>query len=221
MKIAYQSEQEQLESLQKWWKENGRTVIFGGLLGVAGIIGWSSWQAYTIRQAEKISFRYEQVMTLAGNNALDDTIRRGESLIDEYPGSGYGALTSLIVAKAALDQNDTEKAKDRLRWIIDEGGSPAVQSVARLRLARLLASEEKWQDATALLDGDAGEFLGLYEEVRGDILFAQGKIAEARAAFRRSLANSSHLADGRFRDRIKMKLDDLGSAPESEGAPDI
>nr|VFK61627.1 MAG: Putative negative regulator of RcsB-dependent stress response [Candidatus Kentron sp. UNK]VFK70448.1 MAG: Putative negative regulator of RcsB-dependent stress response [Candidatus Kentron sp. UNK] len=213
MRTTYQSEQEQLESLQKWWKENGKAVIFGVLLGVIGIIGWSSWQAYSVRQAEKASLGYEKLVTSMGDNAFEEAIAQGESLVDAFPDAGYGAFASLIAAKAAFERNDSEKAKASLRRVIDQGGFPIIGLVARLRLARLLASEQKWTEALALLDGDAGAFSSLYEEARGDIFLAQGNIDEARSAYGRSLTHGGRLADKMLRERIGVKLSDLGNAP--------
>nr|VFK61111.1 MAG: Putative negative regulator of RcsB-dependent stress response [Candidatus Kentron sp. TUN]VFK61313.1 MAG: Putative negative regulator of RcsB-dependent stress response [Candidatus Kentron sp. TUN]VFK70196.1 MAG: Putative negative regulator of RcsB-dependent stress response [Candidatus Kentron sp. TUN] len=219
MMPTYQSEQEQLESLQKWWKENSRSVIFGVLLGVAGVIGWSSWQAYMVRQAEKTSFSYQQLVNSVGNGAYEEAIKQGESLISEFPDTGYAALASLVMARVAFEQNNIEKAKVHLRWVLDQRDFSPVQSVARLRLARLLASEKKWVEAAALLDGDTGELLHLYEEMRGDIFLAQGNMTEARSAFKRSLTGAG-LADRRFQGRVRMKLTDLGSMLELKGASD-
>nr|VFJ98310.1 MAG: Putative negative regulator of RcsB-dependent stress response [Candidatus Kentron sp. LFY] len=226
MRTTYESEQEQLESLQKWWKENGKAVIIGVLLGIVGVVGWSSWQAYVVRQAEKASLGYERLLALVSDGALDEATRQGESLVGEFPSSGYAGLASLIVAKVAFEQNDVEKAKTRLRWVINEGKSSAIQSIACLRLARLLAGEEKWAEAMVLLDGDTsafnddvGVFSILYEEVHGDILLAQGNTDEAQSAYRRSLANSGHLTDGKLRRRVEMKLNNLGSTPELAGIP--
>nr|VFK34908.1 MAG: Putative negative regulator of RcsB-dependent stress response [Candidatus Kentron sp. MB]VFK77058.1 MAG: Putative negative regulator of RcsB-dependent stress response [Candidatus Kentron sp. MB] len=218
MKIAYQSEQEQLESLQKWWKENGKSVIFGVVLGVAGMVGWSSWNAYTVRQAEKASLSYEQLVAFKKEGSQEEAIKQGESLIDEFSNSGYAELASLVVAKVALEQGDREKAKTHLEWVIKEGQSSPVQSIARLRLARLLTSEEKWTEAIALLDGEAGEFASLYEEARGDIFHAQGDLPSARTAYRKALARANYSMDRKLQARIRIKLDDLRRVPQGSDA---
>ncbi|VFM95528.1 MAG: Putative negative regulator of RcsB-dependent stress response [Candidatus Kentron sp. G] len=202
---TYDSEQEQLEALQKWWKENGRAVISGVALGAVAIIGWSSWQVYTTQQAEKASLHYDRLLASAKDSLYEQTIEQGNFFVEELPTSGYAALAALITAKAAFRQNDMEKAKKYLQLAIDQKKSEAVQRVARLRLARLLTDEKKWDDAMALLDGDAGEFANLYEEARGDIFLARGNWDEARSAYERVLAG------GKSQVRVRMKLDDLGS----------
>nr|VFJ45109.1 MAG: Putative negative regulator of RcsB-dependent stress response [Candidatus Kentron sp. FM]VFJ63108.1 MAG: Putative negative regulator of RcsB-dependent stress response [Candidatus Kentron sp. FM]VFK09473.1 MAG: Putative negative regulator of RcsB-dependent stress response [Candidatus Kentron sp. FM] len=202
---TYESEQEQLEALQKWWKENGRAVISGIALGAVVIIGWSSWQVYTTQQAEKASLHYDRLLASARDSSYEQTIEQGNFLVEELPTSGYAALAALVTAKAAFRQHDMQKAKTYLQLAIDQKKSEAVQRIARLRLARLLMDEKKWDDAMALLDGDAGEFADLYEEARGDIFLARGDSDEARSAYERVLAG------GKSQVRVRMKLDDLGS----------
>ncbi|MBT8419325.1 MAG: tetratricopeptide repeat protein [Gammaproteobacteria bacterium] len=205
---TYESEQEQLEALQKWWKENGRAVIFGVLLGAIAIIGWSSWQAYTIQQAEKASRHYGQLLDSAKGNLYEKVTQKGNTLVEGFSNSGYTALASLVIAKAAFQQNDIDKAKTYLQLAMDQETSGAVQQLARLRMARLLMDEGRWEDAITLLDENAGEFSSLYEEIRGDIFLAQGEPAKARSAYDQSLA-SAVLLGGQSQVRIRTKLDDL------------
>nr|VFJ42388.1 MAG: Putative negative regulator of RcsB-dependent stress response [Candidatus Kentron sp. DK]VFJ45426.1 MAG: Putative negative regulator of RcsB-dependent stress response [Candidatus Kentron sp. DK] len=216
---TYESEQEQLEALQKWWKENGRAVIAGLLIGAVAIIGWTSWRVYTAQQAENASLQYEQLVATAKRNQQEKAIEQGERLIEEFPGSGYAGLASLVIAKVAFQQDDVEKAKTYLRWAIDQGEPVAIKQIARIRLARLLADEKKGEEAITLLNGDTGEFTSLYEEVRGDILLlGQDNPADARAAYERSTAMSI-LSSGQSRSRLQTKLNDLGN-PEAIPEPE-
>ncbi|MEW8396328.1 MAG: tetratricopeptide repeat protein, partial [Candidatus Thiodiazotropha sp.] len=36
----YQTEEEQVEAIKRWWKENGTSVIAGLVIGLGGIFGW-------------------------------------------------------------------------------------------------------------------------------------------------------------------------------------
>ena len=38
------SEEEQLEVVKRWWKENGTSLIAGAVLAAAGVFGWNAWQ---------------------------------------------------------------------------------------------------------------------------------------------------------------------------------
>nr|VFK02443.1 MAG: Putative negative regulator of RcsB-dependent stress response [Candidatus Kentron sp. H]VFK02582.1 MAG: Putative negative regulator of RcsB-dependent stress response [Candidatus Kentron sp. H]VFK05276.1 MAG: Putative negative regulator of RcsB-dependent stress response [Candidatus Kentron sp. H] len=206
---TYESEREQLEALQKWWKENGRAIISGILLGTIAISSWSSWQVYTTQQAEKASLHYEQLSASVKSNLHEEAIKQGNALVEEFPNSGYAPLASLVVAKVAFQQNEMEKVKAFLQLAIDQEKSEAVQQIARLRLARLLRDEGKWKEAMVFLDGNVGEFSSLYEEARGDILLAQGNPVEARLAYEQTSAGNNR-SEGQSRVRVQTKLGSLG-----------
>jgi hypothetical protein len=64
-------------------------------------------------------------------------------------------------------------------------------ALARLRLAGIRLDEKKYDEALALLEAKHAEaFVPLYADLRGDILAAQGKPAEARAATNFALEKS-------------------------------
>jgi predicted negative regulator of RcsB-dependent stress response len=81
-----------------------------------------------------------------------------------------------------------------------------VRDVARLRLARVLISQNKAGDALKLLEEPLpASFGGLVEEARGDAYAALGKTEEARSAYDRALAQTQD--DAEF---LKLKRADLG-----------
>ena len=44
--MAYTIEEEQeLNQLKEWWKDNGKTIIAAFILGVGGMLGWRYWQS--------------------------------------------------------------------------------------------------------------------------------------------------------------------------------
>ena len=51
------TEEEQLEEFKRWWREHGRTVIAGVVLGLGTVGGWSWWRNHVTTQAEAASLR--------------------------------------------------------------------------------------------------------------------------------------------------------------------
>ena len=52
-----ETEDQQLEELKKWWKENGSSIITGVVLGLAILFGtraWFGWQERTAQQASAV-----------------------------------------------------------------------------------------------------------------------------------------------------------------------
>ena len=48
----FETEDQQLEALRKWWQENGRGVLVGVVLGLGAVGGWRGWVYYTEARAE-------------------------------------------------------------------------------------------------------------------------------------------------------------------------
>ena len=53
------TDDERVEDLKKWWKENGASIIVGIALGVMAIFGWRYWNSYRDAQAETASRAYD------------------------------------------------------------------------------------------------------------------------------------------------------------------
>lgn len=205
---VYQSEQEQVEALKRWWKENGRTALLGLGLGLGGVFGWVSWQSYTQDQAEQASALYDGLVGAVTTENQSVVSERINTLIQDHPDSGYAALGALVAAGESAKRNEIDTAKGHLQWVL-EHAAPELQGVARLRLARLHLGEENADGAIALLDQGAPESLmSGYEELRGDALLSKQVTEDARAAYERALAALPESSSARR--RLQMKLDDLG-----------
>ena len=73
----------------------------------------------------------------------------------------------------------------------------------------MLLDEKKYDEALKLLDTEHPEaFTGLFADLKGDIFVAQGKMAEAKAAYKQALEKLP--AAGTYRAIVQVKLDGLG-----------
>jgi predicted negative regulator of RcsB-dependent stress response len=71
--------------------------------------------------------------------------------------------------------------------------------------------EKKYDEALKLLEQTHPEsFAGMYADLRGDVLVAQGKAAEAKEAYK--LALEKLPAQSTYRLVVQVKLDGLGGA---------
>ena len=102
--------------------------------------------------------------------------------------------------------------------MIEHAGQDEYRAIARLRLAGLLLDEKKFDDALKQVDAiGAGEFAALAADRRGDILLAQGKPAEAKAAYQKAWESIDPKVD--YRRVIEAKLNVAGVAPAAGAAP--
>lgn len=213
----YDTEEEQLEAIKRWWRENGVGVILGVVVGLGGLAAWKGWTWYQNEQAMAASAIYDEVTTALGNDDRGAVTEGATTLRDEYGGTTYGALGALAAARAAVEADDLEAASEWLRWAVDEGSGADVPHLARVRLARVTAAAGNPDEALSLIEGEApAGYGGLFAEVRGDILAEQGEREAAIEAYRAALEASGPVSD---RALVQRKLNFLGGdVPSRSGA---
>lgn len=203
------ADQEELDKLKDWWKNYGRALIVGVLLGAAILVGVRYWTQYKEQSSQAASVIYEQMIQNYRARKPDLVRFSGESLINEYSSTPYAGMAALILARMDFDAGDMAGARKRLQWALENADDVATVHAARLRLARLNLSGGDKDAALVLLDvTDQAGFKTEYEELKGDIYAAQGKNQEARAAFGEALKRLP--VGSPYAPVLNMKLDDLG-----------
>lgn len=208
--MAYDlEEQEQLDELKAWWKRHGNRVQ--GLLVVLllAFAGWKGWGYYQQKQSLEASAKYE-LLVQADSKDLKTIRSLSGQLMENYAVTPYAARAALIAAKANLAANDAKSAKAQLEWAHSHAVEASVAAIAQLQLAAIHLEEKQYEAALKVLEETPSPgFEGLFADLKGDILAAQGKKTEARAAY--AMALSKLAADGRYRRFTERKLDALGS----------
>jgi predicted negative regulator of RcsB-dependent stress response len=210
--MAYDlEEQEQLDAIKGWWNDNGKLVILALVAVVVGLAAFQGWRYYRAQQSERAAALFQQ---LEGAERANDPKRVREiaaQVRDKQGSTQYAALAALSAAKASVSTGEIEDAKRNLEWVVERAKDEDLKDVARLRLAGVLLDEKKYDDALKVLSVKTGEaYAGLYADLRGDVLAAAGKPAEARAAYRAALDKSD--PNSTYRRLIEIKLDALGEA---------
>lgn len=204
--MAYETDEQQVEALKAWWDENGTSIIFAVVFALAAVGGWRGWQAWQGSRAQDASQLYAELI---------DRVERGDAsaserfsaLRDDYDNTPYAVLGALHEAKRLVTANDLGAAAEVLRYAADNASDADLQAVASIRLARVLLESGQADAALGALPSDAPEsFEALVETVRGDILFEQDKLTEAKAAYQRAADSGGVTADPEFLD---MQLVDL------------
>lgn len=202
-------EQERLDALKDWWKENGPFVYLALavlIITVAGVKGWRYYHDTRADAAAEMFAELENKTTPADAKKFHEGAAQ---LMDKYPESPYAARAALAAAQVDFDAKDSDSAQKNLRWVIDNSRLSQFQSIGRLRLAAVLLDAKKYDEALKLLDDNKDSaFLPLTADLRGDIFAAQTKSAEARAAYK--LALEKLPANSPLRQVIQIKLDALG-----------
>jgi predicted negative regulator of RcsB-dependent stress response len=189
---AYRSEEEQVEALKSWWKENGRSTMIGVALALGLGFGWQAWKKNEQVAADNASNLYQQmIQTLASQEDLDDGAARqiAEELKDKYRGSTYAQFAALHLARLDVNSGQPAQAEAELRWVLSMASAGSdIHQLAQLRLARVLASQGQTDEALQMLQGATTDFVASYAMARGDILLGQGNEAQALVAYESAAA---------------------------------
>jgi predicted negative regulator of RcsB-dependent stress response len=213
------AEEETLETLKKWWEENGKQLVTAIVIVAAGFGGWNFWGGQQLATQGAASDLYEEILELTlvdpGQQiAADDAgriIALSAQLRDDFSQSTYASFGALFAASQHVASNDLEGAEADLQWIIDNHGKGFMAKTdsgllltANLRLGRVILARGDAERALALVNSVAPQsFEAGYSELRGDIYLALGRRADARDAY---LAAQEV---GSLSDSLRMKLDDL------------
>ena len=210
--MAYDlEEQEQIALIKDWWNKYGKLVSAAVLAVLVGIAGVQAWRYYRNQQSASAATLYSQLDTAEKSNDAKKVQEIAATLVASHAGTSYAGMAALRAAKSFASANDLANAKQRLQWVVDKGRDEEMRDIARLRLAGVLFDEKQYDEALKLLDAKHNaSFDGLYADLRADLLAAQNKRAEARAAYQIAFEKSDPRSS--YRQLIQVKLDALGEA---------
>lgn len=210
-------EQEQLDALKSFWKTYGNLItwaLVAALAVYAGLNGWKWWQR---DQSTKAAAMFSQLEQAA---QAGDAQRSGQIFADlkeRYARTVYAEQAGLVAARVQFERGQFDVAKASLGWVAENAGEDEYKTVARLRLAGLLLQAKDYEGALKQLDAaKAPTFEALVADRRGDVLLAQGKVAEARAAYQVAWKAMDDKVE--YRRLIDAKLTALGASPAASGA---
>jgi predicted negative regulator of RcsB-dependent stress response len=213
-------EQEQISEIKTWWRMYGKRVMAAVLVAAVAVSGWLFWSSYQRNQASQAAAIYAAVQKAVGERDAKPASEAAGELIEKFPGTAYAAMGALAVARQQFDAGDLKSAKLQLQWVADKARDAEMRDLGRLRLAHVLFDEKDLDAALKLLNAEpVAAFAPRFAELKGDILAAQGKRSEARAAYQLALSKlggsqkAAGLQSGReasYHDLLQTKADALG-----------
>ena len=205
-------EQEQISELKAWWAQYGNLVTTLAVIAALASVGWQSWQWYQNRNAAEAGALYFTVQQAAEQGQSQQARDAAGRLIGDYPGTAYAQLGALMSAGVQFGAGELDNAQAQLEWAADKGKDPALRDLARLRLATVLLQKGELDAALARLQAAPSAMnAARFADLRGDVLAAQGKPAEARSAYQAAidaLASEGEQATT-LREVVRVKLESL------------
>jgi len=210
-------EQEQLDALKAFWKQYGNLItwaLVAAMLVYAGINGWQWWQR---EQSAKAGAMFDELDRAAQAGDPEKIARVFADIKDRYPRTAYAQQAGLLTAKVQYEKGKTDESRAVLTWVVENAIDDEYRALARLRLAGVLLDAKEYDEALKQLDPVAqGPFAALAADRRGDILQAQGKTAEAKAAYQQAWKAMDEKVE--YRRLVDAKLTALGASPTGAAA---
>lgn len=210
MAIYDLEEQEQIDTLKQFWRDYGKLIILAALAFVLGVAGTQGWKYHKSTQAQAASLKFVELEQAVAKGDVNEIRHVADEIIADFASTPYGAMSALVLAKTERDGGDLDAAAQRLEWAAENAPTEELQVLAALRLAAVRLDQEQYDAALALLDKTPSEsFVGVYSDLRGDVLLAQGNVAEARAQYQQALDETAETSP--WRDVVQIKLDALSA----------
>jgi predicted negative regulator of RcsB-dependent stress response len=195
------TEEEQVDKIKKWWNSNGKQIIAGAVLGLAGVFGWNSYGDYQDSQALNSRTLYLSYASDSSNVGAYD------KLIKDHPSSSYADQATLLMAKYLFEAENYSLALEAIKPLMSSENT-VIASTAILRSASLYLELGEHNKALKILNVDAKEgFSGLFYNLTGDIYLDLSNNEEAKKYY--SLAIENITENSSLTQLIQIKLDDL------------
>ncbi|MEX4646073.1 YfgM family protein [Haemophilus influenzae] len=204
--MAYSIEEEQeINQLKDWWKENGKTIIVAFILGVGGMFGWRYWQAH---QAEQIAQASAQYDALINSVQQDEQAKKAniEQFVQANSKTAYAVFALLDEAKKATEKQDFSEAEANLNQALTQSQDEVLTSIIALRLSAVQFQLGQLDNALTTLNQVKGESFNARKAIlTGDIQIAKGDKVAAKNSFEQAQQSGSQLEQ----QMAKMKLNNL------------
>ncbi len=204
----YETEDQQVEAVKKWLKENLGSLVTGLGVGVLALGGWNYYVDQKNTHAFQAGALYMQAAQQMSISGVDETvIDLNNQLVNDFSDTPYAVLTALVIAKKEYDKGNVDETIAQLEWAGKHANSEELKQISVLRLSRVLIEQQRYDDAMSYLNQPhAAAFDAEYEELKGDVYAARGQLAEARTAYDKAIQQKGNA--GKW---LQLKRQNLGN----------
>ena len=200
--LDYNSDIEQAEALQTWWRQSRLKIFLGISVLLGSIYGYQEWQAKQKQQKLAAAENFYQL-------ALTDSSALAKQLIAEHKGSVYAEMTQLWQAKQHVANKSYKEALTIYNAIINNSNKPALAQLAKWYKIHVLVEQKQFTKALTELNKFT-EHADIVNELRGDIYVLEAKKSLAFSAYTAAIDAAN---DPLIKKRITLKQQNIYQTP--------
>jgi len=202
-------EQEQLDQLKHFWKQYGNAITWALIVVLGAFAAWNTYQYWQRRQAVQAAALFDEVERSLSSADADKINRVFTDMKNGFGATVYAQQSGLLVAKKYVDMDKLDAAKLALAWVAEQSADTGYQSVAKLRLAAILAENKEFDAALSQLGSTFPvSFAALVADRKGDVLLLQGKRSQAQSEYEKAYRLFDSTTE--YRRLVEVKLNALG-----------
>ena len=211
---VYMTEEEQLESIKKWWKQYGNLVTVVLSLILFGIAGYRYLNWHQDKLTQQASVAYEQMMVALSNQNIKAVRAYANELIHEHNRTVYADAAHMTLAKIYVSKNKVEQAREDLQAVATDSKMSTLKQIAKIRIARIFAAEKSYTNALKELSSvHDNTYLPVINELKGDIYGATGQYQESMNSYKQTLDEVKNNGMGNL--FLEMKTNAIASKSHS------
>ena len=124
----YSTDEERIEAIKAWWSEYGKQTTLVLVLVLSGYLGWQYVDHRQVQNAHLASEQFSEILDLwpdqLGDNidgsSTDKIVQAAENLKKTNTGSAYAWLSSMALARVAIDKGDLDGARAEAERLYQE-----------------------------------------------------------------------------------------------------
>lgn len=210
----YMTETEQLEAIKAWWQRHQRVIGLVLSVVLLSVAGYRYWNWHSEKMTRQASESYERLMVASSKKDSKAIEAYSKTLIKEYPKTVYADAAELVLAKHWVSEAEWDMAQKALEHVAFHATMPALQQVARIRLARILVEQKAFDKALGYLDHmDSSVYKPLIDELKGDVYVATGRYQEADVLYREARDEAKVRGIGNL--FLDMKVNELAALAQT------
>lgn len=208
----YETEEEQIDAIKKWWNKNGTQLLSAVLVIVLAVSGWRYWTNTQYVNAANASSMHELLQLNFQQGSFGEVSREALKLMQEQPQSPYAASVALMHATFSYKKGEVNQAIENLNWVLDNAQESHLKVVAQTRLARIFADQDNFTEAQNMIAALNSQKLNATQQGNVDyiaalIALAQGEKTQAFDMFNKVVSNAD--AEQNLVSLAQIQLDDL------------